>query len=389
MKYQKALMLFCCALLIGGTGIFVGCSLGNRHPSGSSNARTTPSVSPTRATMPTPSPAPTFATLNVRGTQILNARGQAITLVGATHSSLEYRCAGDGHFQPTDFQAMRSWGMNVVRFTLSSEFWANAGNDCPDYHTIVTAAVTNARAAGLYVILDLQWNAPLQLSSDPGIGGGQYPLPDSVQDVSFWQNLAQLYHTDTGVLFDLFGEPYGVSWDVWFNGGQITTQAIQGNHFVGGQGSYQAIGMNELVAKVRAVAPDNIIILGGLSWGYDLTGIDQQHRIQASNILYSTHPFDYEGKQPSNWAHDFGNLAQSLPVIVGEFGSYSCQTGYISAAISYFNKLHLSWLAWEWVPGSCSGPSLLADWSGTPSTPYGAYIRQQVDTLACAQGDCP
>src|SRR5690242_10047387 len=62
----------------------------------------------------------------VAGTRIVDTRtGSAITLVGASRSGLEYSCTGDGHFQPADFAAMRAWGMNVVRLTLSSELRAN------------------------------------------------------------------------------------------------------------------------------------------------------------------------------------------------------------------------------------------------------------------------
>src|SRR5262249_22448509 len=147
--------------------------------------------------------------------------------------------------------------------------------------------------AGLYVILTLQWDAPLQLPDDPTVGGGQYPMPDASQDVAFWQDLATAYRSDPAVLFDLLGEPHDISWNIWLNGGLITTRVLRGNQYVSGQGTYQAIGMAALVAKVRAVAPDNIIIVSGLNWGYGLANVDKGYSIQARNILYSTHPFDY------------------------------------------------------------------------------------------------
>src|SRR5262245_7224947 len=99
------------------------------------------------------------------------SQGRPITLLGVNRPSLEYSCAGDGHLTLADFQAMRQWGMNVVRIPISSEFWANAGNACPGYHATVRQTVAYARAAHLFVILDLQWSAPFDLPADRTRGG--------------------------------------------------------------------------------------------------------------------------------------------------------------------------------------------------------------------------
>ncbi|HLW03680.1 MAG TPA: cellulase family glycosylhydrolase [Ktedonobacterales bacterium] len=348
-------------------------STGQRQPLPSIPAQPFPSV--------TPLPRQ-FEALSIAGNQIVDAEGQAVTLVGVNRSSLEYLCSGDGHFQLADFLAMRSWGMNIVRISLSSEFWANADNRCPGYRQTVRAAIANAEQAGLYVILDLQWNAPFNLPDDSKYGGGQYPLPDSAKDLAFWQDIARLYRSDPAVLFDLFGEPHDISWDAWYNGGPLDTQLYQGNHPAGGDETYEAIGMPALAAKVRAIAPENLILISGPNWGFDLSEIST-HPIQLPNLLYSTHPFDYGGKEPGDWPTAFGSLTQHQAVIAAEFGSYSCQTDYIATAIAYFEAHHMSWLAWGWTPGPCGAPSLLKDWAGTPISPYGDYIRQQM--LAAAR----
>src|SRR5438105_185574 len=62
------------------------------------------------------------------------------------------------------------------------------------------------RRAGMYVILDLHWSAPggqLALS--------QNPAPDEDHSVEFWRQLAGSYRSDTGLIFDIFNEPY----DYW------------------------------------------------------------------------------------------------------------------------------------------------------------------------------
>lgn len=320
-------------------------------------------------------PQPTFSALRVEGTHIVNANNEVVMLIGAARSSLEYFCAGDGHFQLADFQAMRSWGMNVVRIPLSSAFWANLDGACPNYHQTVEAAVSNAEAAGLYVILDLHWNAPFALPQDATGGGGQYPMPDTGKDVAFWQDIATLYRSDPAVIFELFNEPHHISWDTWYGGGPVWTQIYDGASIEDQIGTYQAIGMQALVEMVRAIAPDNLISISGVYWGFDLSGLSDGYSLQASNIVYSTHPYDYGDKQLINWPSAFGDIANQTATISTEFGSYDCQTGYISQAISYFEEHLMSWIAWDWNPGSCSDPSLLVDWSGTPNAPYGAFIR--------------
>ncbi len=349
----------------------------------------TPASTPTSVPVtPTVTPAPALPGLHIQGTAFVDATGKTVTLIGATRQSLEYLCKGDGHFAPTDFQAMRAWGMNAVRITLSSEFWANAGGDCPTYHQTVTQAVYAAETAGLYVMLDLQWDAPFDTAYDRAHGGVQCPLPDTGKDVQMWRDLGTIYQHDQAVIFDLFGEPHDVTWDQWLNGGTISWGCYIINSGAAPQepGSYQAIGMRDLVAAIRAVTPATIFIVDGLSWGYDLSGIDAAHLIQDPNVVYGTHPFDYASKAPGLWDHDFGNFAAQHPVIAGEFGAYDCGTGYIQQAISYFEQHKMSRLAGAWNVGTCSGPSLLSDWSGTPVAPYGTFIQQAMLTAARKNG---
>jgi aryl-phospho-beta-D-glucosidase BglC (GH1 family) len=331
----------------------------------------------TASASPTSVPEPIG--VSVQGTQFYS-QGRPITLVGVNRSSLEYLCTGDGHLTLADFQAMRQWGANVVRIPTSSEFWANAGGACPGYHETVQRVVANARAAHLFVTLDLQWSAPFDLPADRTRGGVQCPMPDTGKDAAMWRDVAKLYRNDTGVLFDLYGEPYDISWSTWLNGGTIS----EGCYVIGGPtltketGRYRAIGMRALVKLIRAYAPNNVIIVSGITWGYDLSGISSGFALPDKNIVYSTHPFDHSNKQPSDWYRAFGQTSARHPVIAGEFGSYDCGTRYNDLAINYFLKHHISWLAWSWQQGSCSGPSLLADWSGAPSVPYGSYIKQRM-----------
>jgi endoglucanase len=340
---------------------------------GRGNANSTTTLSPSVT------PLPLLPSLQVRDTQVYTAAGVPVTLVGASHSSLEYNCKGDGHFAPKDFAAMRAWGMTVVRLPLWSRFWLNLDGSCPTYQNTVAQVVANAEAAHLYVILDLQWTYAFpQPAYTDGNGNAnyQYPMPDTGESVQFWQEVATRFKDDPGVIFDLYGEPNGITWQTWYAGGAITTPV----------GVFQAIGMRDLVAKVRSIAPATILIISGIDWGYDLADIGTTYTFPEKNLLFGTHPFDYGSKQPYDFQRAFGGLAaHHLAVIATEFGGYDCTTGYIASNIAYYNRHHIPWLVWTWAPYGCSTPSLLKDWNGTPSQPYGAYIQQAMQAMHATQ----
>ena len=376
MRHRRILIVCALVLLpvISFDGFIALAKMLGTLPSDAQTSQRPPTPSP-KHTIEAAIPRPTFSALRVQGTHIVDANNEIVMLIGAAHSSLEYSCAGDGHFQLADFQSMRSWGMNTVRIPLSSAFWANLDGACPNYRQTVEAAVSNAEAAGLYVMIDLHWNAPFTRPQDATGGGGQYPMPDTGKDVAFWEDIATLYHADPAVIFELFNEPHHVSWATWYWGGPVWTPLYDGVSIEDQAGTYQAIGMQDLVAKVRAIAPDTLISIPGVYWGYDLSGVEQGYALQASNIVYATHPYDYGDKQLVDWPYAFGDIADQVATISSEFGSYDCQNSYITQAIGYFETHQMSWIAWNWSPGACSNPSLLADWSGTPTAPYGSFIR--------------
>ncbi len=330
-------------------------------------ATNTPEPTATNVPPPPPQALPFATGVRVSGRQFVDASGRVIRLIGVNESHLEYFCTAD-HMGVADFQAMRSWGFDTVRFTLSSEYW----NHCDGYQATVKTVVANAESVGMYVILVLQWNAPFNTPYDLTHGGAQYPMPDNAQDVTFWQQVATTYRGDNRVLFDLMGEPHDISWSTWLDGGPVTVSTPQYPI----SGTYQAIGMLQLSQMIRAIGT-NVIILSGNEYGYDLSGVLKGYHVTLPNIVYGTHPFDWSGKQLPEWNYNFGSVSEYYPVIVTEFGGYDCTTRYSSQVIAYANEYNLSWLAWNWGVGICTEPNILATWAGAPTSPYGIYIKDQ------------
>jgi len=295
----------------------------------------------------------------VNGNTICRADGAAHQFHGIARPSLEWSSAGE-NLSAADFQLMASWKANVVRIALNQDFWlATSPRHDPGYPALVDSAIAWAEAAGMDVILDLHW-------SDAGVlgacGGCQQRMPDA-NSLTFWTEVAARYRTDGRVLFELYNEPHDVSWDVWRAGGDT------------GEG-WQAVGMQALYDVVRSTGAYNLVVIGGLDWAYDLSGVPA-HRIAGFNIVYATHPYNNQAARRARfWDVYWGFLTDTDPVIVTEFGENSgtCAVEYGAAVLAYADLHGAGWTAWAWYPGGCGFPALIEDWNGTPS-PSGAIVK--------------
>jgi endoglucanase len=293
----------------------------------------------------------------VNGNTVCTADGRAHLFHGVARPTLEWSSVGQ-NLSLADFELMASWNANVVRIGLNQDFWiAESPQFDPYYSALVDDAVTWAEIAGMDVILDLHWSDTGVLGScvSPPTSGCQQQMPDA-NSLTFWSEVATRYRNDGRVLFELYNEPHDVSWTVWKSGGTTSS-------------GFQAVGMQQLYDTVRATGAQNLVLIGGLNWAYDLSGVPS-NRIEGRNIVYVTHPYDSAGRRPSNWDKSWGFLTQTDPVIVTEFGSLNdttCATDYSAQLIKYADSHATSWTAWAWYPGGCTFPAIINDWSGTPS----------------------
>lgn len=285
----------------------------------------------------------------VNGNTICTAGGQPHLFHGVARPSLEWDANGN-HLSAEDFAAMASWRANVVRVALNQDFWLS---DSPSFSSGYAAQVDTtiqwAEAAGLDVILDLHWSDRGDYSVKPG----QQPMADS-HSIEFWKQVATRYKGDGRVLFELYNEPHDVPPGVWLSGG------------TGGQADYPVAGMQQLHDAVRSVGANNLVIVGGLNWAFDLSHVTS-FAVKGQNILYASHPYNNAvERQPDRWNGSFGYLTKKYPVIITEFGdaSGSCSPDWDKMVIAYADSHQASWTAWAWWAGDCKFPALLTDWQG-------------------------
>jgi hypothetical protein len=327
----------------------------------------------------------------VIGNQVLDAKGKPHLFRGLDRPSLEWS-AGGSNLALADYQHMgHDWHANLVRLSLNQDFWLNdAANTLYDsaYADRVDQQVHFAEANGMDVILDLHWSDQGDYTRGAAClmsGGCQQCMADQ-HSVTFWQQVAQKYAGDGHVLFELYNEPHDVGWSTWRDGGTSGSSCKQnsGNDF-------QVAGMQQLYETVRATGANNLVIVGGLNWAYDLTGVPGS-RITGYNVIYNTHPYSYKcgGTCGSgNFDGAFGFLASTDPVIATEFGNGDCSDGFYTTFTQYAQTKGIHWTAWAYYVADCKFPSVISDWDGTPMGGSGMVVQSALIASQTTPGGVP
>jgi hypothetical protein len=220
--------------------------------------------------------------------------------------------AAHQQFGFAELQAAVAVHADVVRFQVS-EFGLDPQGPLysPAYVDEVANAVQTARGMGLAVILSLQAQPP---AGEPT----RCPLPDAGAERA-WQSLAAMFAGDGDVMFELYNEP-GVSatpagWIQWRAGGEIIYPG----------GACQAVGMQTLINVIRALAPQNVIIVPSLNGEQSMAGrmrvIDPVHRGDPQ-LAYGIH-YPSLTRGITFWDKTFGTASASVPVIVTEWDANS------------------------------------------------------------------
>jgi aryl-phospho-beta-D-glucosidase BglC (GH1 family) len=206
----------------------------------------------------------TISRLHVDGRYIRNSLGQTVILRGV--NKVEFADDPDGTWMGSTYwseanvkaelDAMKSWGVNVIRSHFSVELWKydidpDSGHPASAYCALPTREaikryLTFAAERGIYVILD-----PYTVRSYWS-GGVPDPLPfppyqrsenaeeviASVEEfVEWWRSVAEELKDYPNVMFDLWNEPNPSmtqeNWEVWLDAAQRCIEGIREKGFTG------------------------------------------------------------------------------------------------------------------------------------------------------------
>src|SRR5271165_5627052 len=335
--------------------------------------------------------------LHVSGNKLVNASGSQVVLHGVDRSGTEYACVqGNGIFDgPNDqasITAMKSWGpVNAVRVPLNEACWnaesyVNSAYAGTNYINAIKSYVSLLNTNGIVAILDLHWTDGAYTGPSAGCSSAQAtcqkPMPDAAQAIPFWTSVANTFKGNDAVIFDLFNEPYASradnsnsaeGWQCWETGSPCTGI------------SYPVAGMQQMINAVRSAGANNVLMLGGEEYSNDLTGWLQYEPTDPDhNLVASWHSYNFNTcSSQSCWTSQIAPVIAAVPVVAGEIGENDCAGTYIDPLTTWLESENTSFLAWtwdDWSGGCSSGPTLITDYTGTP-TNYGAGYKAILQAL--------
>ena len=216
----------------------------------------------------------------------------------------------------------------------------------------------------------------------------------SEEDIAFWKDAGTRYKNDPAVLFELFNEPHTLSWKAWRFGGPIDDKPPAAATAAGNAEKKPAettVGMQALLDAVRASGANNLVIAGGLDWGYDLAGVINGFALadkpDGDGVIYSSHIYPWK----SDWQHHTLDAAARFPVFIGEVGcpekwedfQFIPPAGrgemlgpnctWPNDILGTIQKYKLNWTGFSFHP-AC-GPPLISDWNYTPTSYWGVFVK--------------
>ncbi len=369
----------------------------------------TPACASTTAAAPT-SPAASSSTvtpsgnfgIQVKGNHFVSSLdGSVLHLVGSNVSGLEGGAGNSprvwGGFSGTSVAQWKTiastWGINIIRLPINSYDWLNivcvdpgSGNAASSYssngngtytpdpkgifHGIVAQTVANLTAAGLYVILDLHWDAPNNAAGQPQCPVGQPAFAGSDHALDFWSSIATTFQGNPAVMFELFNEPFGdgVYGDSVNNvapgpdallmrdGGLLAPFHMQNNPagntdlILNHGGQAPVAGKQAMINAIRATGATNVILDSPIWWAGEIeTWLAAKPTDPLGQLAVAWHIYGYnKGPAPA-----LNVLAKGYPIMITENEGFDAaldggrsSNGYAWAAANDIGCLQWGWNNW-------------------------------------------
>src|SRR5688572_12167360 len=217
-------------------------------------------------------PVKNHGKLKVSGTQLVDKDNKPIVLNGV---SFGWSC-----FHPRFYTAgavkwlVKDWNCNVVRAALGVEpkggYLADSAGSMKLIKTVVDAAIKE----GVYVIID--WH-----SHNINLNEAR----------AFFKEMATTYKNHPNIIYEIFNEP---DYETWPEVKAYST---------------------EIISTIRAIDPDNIILVGSPHWDQDILSPANDPIKGFNNLMYTVHFYAATHKQELRDRTDVA-IARGLPIFI-------------------------------------------------------------------------
>ncbi len=255
-------------------------------------------------------PVKTYGQLKITGTQLVDKNNKPVVLRGMSF--------GWHNLWPRFYTAgavktlYKDWNCSVVRAAMGIELNNDGYLKNPDFSIARIKAVVNAAIKeGIYVIID--WHSHNIQQAEAKI---------------FFTEMATTYGKYPNVIYEIYNEPDYETWEV------VKKYSI------------------EIIKNIRAIDPDNIILVGSPRWDQDIHLPANDPIKGFNNLMYTVHFYAATHKQ---WLRDRTDTAISkgLPIFISESAGVEASgdgpMDYIEWKkwIDWMDAKGLSWITWS------------------------------------------
>lgn len=288
------------------------------------------------------------AALTVSGNKVLTG-GQVTSFAGNSFFWSNDNWGGEKFYNASCVTWLKNdWKSKIVRAAMGVDetggYLSNPAGNKQKVKTVVDAAIAN----NMYVIIDWHTHNAQNYQS---------------QAISFFQEMASTYGNTTNVIYEIYNEPLQVSWS-----GVIKPYAMA------------------VIAAIRAIDPDNLIIVGTPSWSQNVDEASWDKISGYSNIAYTLH--FYAGSH-TQWLRDKAVTAMNngIALFVTEWGTVNADGGGSVAYgetdnwVSFMKQYNLSNCNWslndkaEGASALNPGASSTGGWTASNLTASGTLVR--------------
>ena len=235
-------------------------------------------------------PVAIHGALSVKGNRIVDQQDAPVALAGVSLFWTNNGWGGDRFYNAGAVATLRKdWNAAVIRAAMGVEAPGGYMRDPHGNTARVVAVVDAAIAQGMYVVID--WHSHLAHEHQP-------------EAIQFFQSMARRYGHTPNVIYEIFNEPLDdADWSR-----TIKPYAVA------------------LIAAIRAIDPDNLIVVGTPGWSQDVDKAAADPIRDQRNIAYTLHFYaGSHGRELREKAQ--GALDAGLALFVTEWGSVSSRDG--------------------------------------------------------------